>query len=547
MEFQEAVVKLMIKKPTLDKSFFERDIDKERPVNAKQKWKISFYRSSSSSSIASKRQQQPPKEFLCPISGSLMNDPVIVSSGHTFEKACVQACKTLGFMPTLTDNSTSDFSTVIPNLALKSTILSWCQKRSLDPPIPLEFSSAEKLVRTLMAAQNQNQNQILSEKSLIPSGKLHHAATDLTRRSNHFHSSSGESMATTVSTPPLQLATRLSCYSSPSSSEIETLNSDPMEEEMIAKMNSLVVFKTEEAVISLRKITRDYEDTRLTLCTPRLLSALRPLVMSRYTTIHVNSVAALVNLSLEKANKVKIVRSGIVPPLIDVLKGGSPEAQEHAAGALFSLALEDSNKSAIGVLGALQPLLHLLRSESERTRHDSAMALYHLSLVQVNRTKLVKLGSVPVLLGMVQSGYMSGWILLVLGSLASCVDGRAAMLDSGAVDCLVGILGGCCLSESARESCVAVLYWLSHGGLRFKQLAKASGAAEVLGKVVENGGSELGMEKAGRMLKMMEARGGIEEEEGMNWQDLLGPGFTSQTMLKLGMENGGSSLNSSEL
>lgn len=44
------------------------------------------------------------------------------------------------------------------------------------------------------------------------------------------------------------------------------------------------------------------------------------------------------------------------PPIIDVLKGGFPESQEHAAGALFSLALDDQNKTAIGVLGALPPL-----------------------------------------------------------------------------------------------------------------------------------------------------------------------------------------------
>ncbi|GKC59280.1 U-box domain-containing protein 40 [Tanacetum coccineum] len=91
---------------------------------------------------------------------------------------------------------------------------------------------------------------------------------------------------------------------------------------------------------------------------------------NKYLSIQVNVVASLVNLqSLENDNKVKIVRSGIVPPLIEVL---------------FSLPLDDQNKTAIGVLGAL-PLLHALRAGSDRCRHNSALALYHLSLAQSNR------------------------------------------------------------------------------------------------------------------------------------------------------------------
>ncbi|GFY93921.1 RING/U-box superfamily protein with ARM repeat domain-containing protein [Actinidia rufa] len=74
-----------------------------------------------------------------------------------------------------------------------------------------------------------------------------------------------------------------------------------------------------------------------------------------YTVVQTNAVAAMVNLSLEKVNKLKIVRSRIAPSLIDVLKGGGAEWQEHASGAIFSLALEDDNRTAIGVLGALQP------------------------------------------------------------------------------------------------------------------------------------------------------------------------------------------------
>ncbi|GLT33316.1 hypothetical protein SLA2020_079160 [Shorea laevis] len=556
MEFQEAVMKLVVDKTVRENTISRGGREKDKgSVSSRRKWRISFYRSSSNGSKP--QQKQTPEEFCCPIFGSLMAEPVIVSSGHTYERVCVQACKTLGFIPNLANGTTPDFSTVIPNLALKSTILNWCHRNSVNPPKPLDMSSAENLVRTLMASENkmpkEGQRVSCSEKELIqemkdsPSFRFNHAVTELSRRPTHFHSQSNESVTATFLSPPLQLATRPSCYSSASSSsEIETLNpklNPSEEEELVTKMRSPQVFEVEEAVISLRKITRNSEDSRANLCTPGLLSALRYLIISRYTNIQVNAVAAMVNLSLEKVNKVKIVRSGMVPPLIDVLKGGSPEAQEHASGVLFSLALDDSNKMAIGVLGALPPLMHMIRTGNERTRHDSALALYHLSLVQSNRTKLVKVGSVPVLLSMIKSGQMVGRVLLILCNLASCEAGRTAVLDSGGVECLVGVLGGTELNGSTQESCVAVLYALSCGGLRFKGLAKAAGATEVLCKV-EQQGSDRARAKARKILEMMKAR--IEKEEEIDWEELLDSGLISRTPVRLSGGKDGLGVNSTE-
>ncbi|CAH8262586.1 unnamed protein product [Arabidopsis lyrata] len=308
-----------------------------------------------------------------------------------------------------TPNPPPDFSTVIPNLALKSAILSWCERRCFPPPKPLDSAAEEKLILTLIEKTPQRRVSV-SEKELIkaikdkPSVRLNHAATELDRRPNYFNSSSDESIASSSCT--LQLTTKPSCFSSPSSGEIESLepNLTPEEEALLTKLKSNRISEIEEALISIRRVTRIDEGSKISLCTTRLISALKSLIVSRYATVQVNVTVVLVNLSLEKSNKVKIVRSGIVPPLIDVLKCGSVEAQEHSAGVIFSLALEDENKMAIGVLGGLESSLHLIRVGTELTRHDSALALYHLSLVQSNRGKLVKLGAVQMLLGMVKLG-----------------------------------------------------------------------------------------------------------------------------------------------
>ncbi|CAH1420716.1 unnamed protein product [Lactuca virosa] len=464
--------------------------------SSKNRWRFTLLRSPTNH-----RKPSPPPEFICPISGELMADPVIVSSGQTFERNCVLACISLSFKPT-TFLATVDFTTIIPNLALKSAIVNWCRTNSFLPiPQPIDIRSALKIVQALM-----------KDSPDFP----------LIRLSSCLSSTSEDSVvaaaADSCSTTPLPLlTTRPFCYSSSSSSEID--NSIEEDEEIFCKLRSGLTSNQEEAVDSLRKITRMKQESRIHLCTPRLLSALRHLIVSKYSSVQVNSVAALVNLSLENANKVKIVRSGIVPPLIDVLRGGFPEAQDHAAGALFSLALDDQNKTAIGVLGALPPLLHALRSGSDRSRHDSALALYHLSLVQSNRSKLVKLGSVQLFLNMVKSGHMTDRVMLVLGNLATSIEGRAAMLDGGAVECLLRLLSHAEFdSESTRECCLGALYGLSQGGLRFKGLAKEAGAEELLIKEEETG-TDRCKEKAKKILEVMRQK--YEEEETVDWEALL--------------------------
>ncbi|KAM4132763.1 hypothetical protein ACJW30_01G276600 [Castanea mollissima] len=543
MEFQETVMRYVVHKPQQVDWGFEKDTEKGRikettpTTTPRRKWKLMYlFNRFSSSPPRNPKSKEPPNEFLCPISGSLMAEPVIVTSGHTLENACVLACKALSFTPTLEeDSSTPDFSAVIPNLALKTTILNWCKFHCVDPPKPIDPINAKNLVRALMEIENKNPDTqiVISEKNLVKGARESPTVNLNDPELTHSCSSSVDSVETAPSTPSLQLVIHPSYNNnnnSSSSSSSDTLNPgfNEEEEEMLVKLKSPQVFDIERAVISLRQITRSTESSRVRLCTPRILSALRSLIMSRYSTIQVNTVAALVNLSLEDVNKVKIVRSGMVPLLIDVLKGGFPEAQEHASGALFSLALDDDNKTAIGVLGALEPLMHMLRSENERTRHDSVIALYHLSLVKSNRVRLVKLGSVPVLLGMVKPGHMAGRIMLVLGNLAWCPDGRAAMLDAGAVECLVKYLGDIQLnSASSKESCLSVLYGLSQVGLRFTVLAKAVEMEVVLSKMVKEG-SKCVREKAMTMLEMMKmtSKEYEEEEEEMeeemaDWEDLL--------------------------
>lgn len=517
-----------------------------------RRWRISFHRSSA----ADHDKNHHPVEFLCPISNSLMFDPVVVSSGQTFERVAVDVCRDLGFTPSLADGSKPDFSAVIPNLALKTAIVNWCKKTKVESRNPPTYAQIESTIRAGMGnlGIGDSERDLLAGVAENPQVLHSHAATELGPRNLYTSSSSDESVVANT-TPLLPFATRPSClsYSSPSEldsaefAHIESLlindsfngNSDtlPEHENLVVKMRSSDVIDQEQGVILLRKMTRSDEEARAALCSDKILLALKRLLVSRYATVQTNATAALVNLSLAKANKVKIVRAGVIPLLIDILKNGLDESREHAAGAMFSLALDDENKTAIGVLGALQPLLHELRSGTRRSRQDAALALYHLTLMQSNRVKIVKLGSAGVLLGLLKDPEVAARVVLVICNLAACEEGRAALLDAGAVRCLLDALGkeSELESESTRENCVAALHSLSHGSLRFKGLARDAGAANVLREVAEKG-SERAREKAKRILEGLKAPEEMVEkdtataeegeEEEVDWEAIMKGGVS---------------------
>lgn len=162
----------------------------------------------------------------------------------------------------------------------------------------------------------------------------------------------------------------------------------------------------------------------------------------------------------------------------------------------------------------------------------------------------MKLGAVQVLLNMARLGQTMNRVLLILCNMASCPVSRPALLDSGAVECMVGILRGPReVTESTRESCVAVLYGLSHdGGLRFKGLALAANAVEELTKV-ERSGRERAKQKAKRVLEVMRAKmedDSSPENEEIDWEELLNSGSVTRSQHRLGGDGEKSCVNSSE-
>ncbi|KAJ6794934.1 putative U-box domain-containing protein 39 [Iris pallida] len=457
----------------------------------KSRWKskLSFHHRSSSTtsssiSSATKIVEPPPAEFLCPISSSLMADPVILPTGHSLDRPSLEACRELSFSPPSLDLSFDDFF-FIPNVALKSAIVGWCDRSGLPRPVPLSSASARDIVRTLMAAESSS------------------SAEDSSKSKPSSTSSSSSITSDETLTPKSPKFKTIA-------PDVVVDAADPLEEEMLERLKDPQISVRESALAELRQLARESSEKRSSLCTQRLLSALIPFLLSRTPELQINAAASLVNLSIDPHNKVGIVRSGAVPTLVEALKSGHPEARDHAAGAVFSLAIEEDNRLAIGVLGAIPPLVHLFYQDSAayRARKEAGMALYHLTLAANNTAKLAKTsGAARAIVrvaserGGEEAAGLRRIAMMVMGNMAGRAEGRVGLMDAGAVGAVVGLVREGAGRE--EEQCIGVLYGLSRGSLRFRALARAAGAEEVLDAVLKAAAAATAAPGKGEIAKEM--------------------------------------------
>lgn len=73
--------------------------------------------------------------------------------------------------------------------------------------------------------------------------------------------------------------------------------------------------------------------------------------------------------------------------------------------------------------------------------------------------------------------------LMLVCNLSGCTEGRAALLDGGAVSVVIELIK----QGFEEEHSIAALYGMSKMGLRFRGLAKEAGVEEVLAGVLETG------------------------------------------------------------
>ncbi|KAF3976785.1 hypothetical protein ACB098_06G139600 [Castanea mollissima] len=327
------------------------------------------YSSSSQSSVV----PNIPDEFRCPITLDLMRDPVIVASGHTYDRNSIARWINSGHYTCPKSGQKLLHMALIPNYALKSLKHQWCQDNnvSLNEDKASSFSDSE---------------------SGNSKGKQSENAVD--------HISATKAVADAVKM---------------------------IAEFLVGKLATGSVEIQRQAAYELRLLAKTGMDNRRMIAEAGAIPFLVTLLCSHDPRIQENAVTAMLNLSLYQNNKILIMAAGAIDNIVDVLQSGKTmESRENAAAAIFSLSMIDECKVTIGARPrAIPALVGLLRDGSPAGKRDAATALFNLAVYNANKIGVVVAGAVPVLIDLLMDDKagITDDSLAVLALLLGCSQG----------------------------------------------------------------------------------------------------------------------------
>lgn len=277
-----------------------------------------------------------PKDFCCPISLDLMRDPVIVSTGQTYDRTSIVRWMDEGHCTCPNSGQLLTHTHLVPNRALRSLISQWCTAHGVpyDPPEASD-GCAESIV----------------------SGAISRAAVEANRGTAKLlveQLSWGPEDAKTVAARELRM---LAKNGKENRACIAEAGAIPLLRRLLSSQNEVAQENSVTAILNL--------------------------------SIHDKNKGRI----MEEAGCLK----SIVEVL---RRGWTIEARENAAATLFSLsAVHDYKKMISAEEGAVEALAGLLREGSPRGKKDAVTALFNLSTHAECCERMVQSGAVSALVG----------------------------------------------------------------------------------------------------------------------------------------------------
>ncbi|KAG6415943.1 hypothetical protein SASPL_123363 [Salvia splendens] len=307
-----------------------------------------------------------PDEYRCPISLDLMNDPVIVASGHTYDRNSIAQWINSGHHTCPKSGQRLIHMALIPNYALRSLIQQWCQENMIPTASEVERSSSKRR----------------SSETAVDHISVTKAAADAVKMTAEF------------------LVGRLAT----GSRDIQR-----------------------QAAYELRLLAKTGMDNRSIIAEAGAIPFLVTLLGSPDSRIQENAVTALLNLSIHENNKMLIMAAGAIDSIVEVLQSGNTmEAKENAAATIFSLSIIGEHKAIIGAHPRVIPaLVRFLGEGTAAGKRDAATALFNLALFNANRGKVILSGAVPLLIELLtdDKAGITDDALAVLSLLLGCAQG----------------------------------------------------------------------------------------------------------------------------
>ncbi|TVU36142.1 hypothetical protein EJB05_18059 [Eragrostis curvula] len=399
----------------------------------------------------SENMSVPPEELRCPISLQLMYDPVIISSGQTYERICIEKWFNDGHSTCPKTQQQLAHLCLTPNYCVKALIASWCEQN--DFPVPdgppgsfdvnwrLAFSDSEATGCVSMESFDST-----NVKSVV-------VPVDNARKEEPVNSESGTFDDS-------------SCYDFDINEGYGNL--------LLLLHEKSNMLKQCRLVEQIRFLLKDDEEARIQLGSngfaEALVEFLRNAVNEGNEKAQEVGAMALFNLAVNNnRNKGLLLAAGVVNLLEQMIS--NPRLSGPATALYLNLSCLPDAKEVIGSSQAVSFLVDRLCSDDasdtneSSCKHDALYTLYNLSNHQASVPALLSAGIVDALHCLLTESPASeglGWTekaLAVLISLAATQAGRKEIMSTpGLVSSLATLLDtGEPTEQEQAVSCLLVM------------------------------------------------------------------------------------------
>ncbi|XWS63837.1 hypothetical protein CRYUN_Cryun06bG0136100 [Craigia yunnanensis] len=431
----------------------------------------------------------PPEELRCPISLQLMYDPIVIASGQTYERICIEKWFSDGHDTCPKTQQKLPHLCLTPNYCVKGLIASWCEQNGVPiPDGPPESLDLNYWILALSESETANSRSMNS----VSSCNLKGAEVVPLEESGTVEEVEGDE-ADNESPCPQE--------------EVSELNVLERYQDFLSVLNEEENLRKRCKVVEqIRLLLKDNEEARIFMgangFVEGLFRFLESAVREGNAMAQEIGAMALFNLAVNNnRNKELILAAGVILLLEDMLSNSN--AHESATALYLNLSCLEQAKSIIGLSKAVPFLVQLLGGETDsQCKLDALHTLYNLSTVHSNIPSLLSAGIVNGLQSLVGSGDHT-WTeksIAVLLNLASSQAGKDEMVSvSGLISGLVSVLDAGELIE--QEQAVSCLLLLCNGNEKCSRMVLQEGVIPALVSISVNGTTR-GREKSQKLLML---------------------------------------------
>ncbi|XVE88250.1 hypothetical protein DITRI_Ditri19aG0054800 [Diplodiscus trichospermus] len=347
-----------------------------------------------------------PKDFCCPISLDLMRDPVIISTGQTYDRSSITRWMEEGHCTCPKTGQMLSHTRLVPNRALRNLIMQWCTAHGVpyDPPETTD-ASTESFAAALPIKAAAEANGATSTLLIQHLAKGTQVAQTIAAREIRYLAKTGkENRAFIAQAGAIPHLRKLLSSSNPVAQE----NS------VTAMLNLSIYDKNKSRIMDEGG------------CLGSIVEVLR---LGLTTEARENAAATLFSLSAVHDYKKRIAdEEGAVEALAGLLRVGTPRGKKDAVTALFNLSTHTNNCARMIEAGAITALVGALGNEGVAEEAAGALALIVRQPIGAEAAGKEEM-AVAGLIAMMRCGTPRGKENAVAALLELCRSGGAAATE----------------------------------------------------------------------------------------------------------------------